>query len=117
MKEIGKCDFCNSDSRYLKELLDNFGEPIMAECFYGCDDPRSIPNEKKETIEILSINKTDCTLWYDSKWKIETLIEGNYKAFQIIRYFNQNEEELINVLANCNNQNDILRLNKYVFNN
>ena len=42
--KIGNCDNCCTDDRYVKAGYDSFDVHVVDICFYGCGDPRNIPN-------------------------------------------------------------------------
>lgn len=115
--EIGKCDFCELDGRYLKEMNDECGNAVLAQCLYGCDNEKSIPNEPQEDIELISINKTYQSYCHDSKWEVSVKVNDEPKVYQIVRYSSETEDELKQEILACRNRFEIQRLNKTVYHN
>ncbi|EJR25910.1 MULTISPECIES: hypothetical protein [Bacillus cereus group] len=49
--EIGECDLCEKDSRYLKHGYDNFGVHVINHCMFGCNNEKSTFHNSKCDIE------------------------------------------------------------------
>ncbi|KAA8473031.1 hypothetical protein FYW06_28025 [Bacillus paranthracis] len=43
---VGMCDVCNEDNRYLKKGIDSFEVHVMDHCAFGCSDERSVVKKK-----------------------------------------------------------------------
>ncbi|MBP1309211.1 hypothetical protein JOD82_002231 [Paenibacillus sp. 1182] len=114
---IGKCDFCYEEGRYLKPLHDKYGDHVLDQCFYGCEDKRSVPNEPKENFEIISIVETYRSYCHDSKWKISIKLNDKVLTMNLTRLHSENEASLREKIVHCRNRHEIKRLNLYVFHN
>lgn len=115
--KIGKCDCCESEDVYIEAGFDSWGTHVVDCCFYGCDDPRNIPNEVTEDISILQVEKIDHVECYESKWSVSLSVDGKPLAVRLTRHNTETEERLRSVIASCHNSEDIVRLNCTIFHN
>lgn len=114
---IGKCDFCDAEERYLKPLHDKYGDHILDRCFYGCEEERSIPKERKENFELLSIEETYRSQCHESKWEVSIKLNDKTLTIHLTRLNSETEAGLRREILQCRNRHEINRLNLIIFHN
>ncbi|WP_017815220.1 hypothetical protein [Paenibacillus shenyangensis] len=111
---LSSCDFCERKNVFIREHFDKWGDHILNQCFYGCDDPKNIPNEPEETLIIKSVEKVHSILCYSTEWRITLSVNGRSWWTRLQLLNGETESSVTKMIQKCRNTKEVERLNKHI---